>query len=193
MSDQEKLQAAIREMAEDLGLPTPKFEPEEDLQNYIMGEPLLYRDFLKLPEGSVVWATYQEYGEESFRANGPYKTSPHISGQGYVLSDGSIGGLDFEQYDNTGTWCFDNCCGQGELYLYHAVRLAGEGLSVDDTIHEIETILNIDPEGPEGLGHYKGRVVITQEVLVRLLFWAGTYPDGAKRLAQVIHGKVLEG
>ena len=100
--------------------PTVQFEPEKILRNYRKGSPLPLGKLKVMPEGGIVWATYRETRERSFRVNGAYRIRKLVNG--WMLEDGSSFSAEFEpSYTEDDDLCLDECCGEGELRLYRAV------------------------------------------------------------------------
>ncbi len=117
------MKASIQEMAEDLGMPPIKFDPDDDLLNYWRSRPLKLSELEKMPDGSIVYATYKEHGEEDFRINGAMRISKEGTRR-WFLENGSSFASEFEAAnDDPDGECFDNGCGDGEMYLYHVEKI----------------------------------------------------------------------
>jgi hypothetical protein len=121
---EEVMKTSIQEMAEGLGMPPIKFNPDGYLLNYWRGRPLKLSELEKMPDGSIVYATYKEHGEEGYRINGAMRISREGSDRRWFLEDGSSFASEFNAaHDDADGECFDNGCGEGEMYLFHVEKI----------------------------------------------------------------------
>ena len=109
---------------------TVSFESDAALDAYRKGEPLTLRELRALPAGAVVWVWYKEHGESGPRINQAMRATKSAEDAGWVLEDGSSFVAEFEPVNPIGAHdappeedapCFDDACGEGEMFLYHAV------------------------------------------------------------------------
>jgi len=134
----DRMKDQIHRMAKDLGMPPIKFDPDADLHNFVRGKPLLVGELRALPAKSVVYVWYKEHGEDGPRIDqamriSKYDESDPANANTWGLEDGSSFGADFtptgDFASKTGEFatppdtaaCFDEGCGEGEMYLFHAV------------------------------------------------------------------------
>lgn len=121
------MQAFIQDTMASLGAPPLKFEPDEDLRYYWQGKPLTLGELKALPENAVVWATYKKYGDDGggFRINHAMRASREEGADAWFLVDGSSFAAEFTPADGSADKddCYDDCIGEGEMYLYHAEKI----------------------------------------------------------------------
>lgn len=124
---QDAMQAFIQKTMTSLGAPPIKFEPDEDLRYFWQGKPLTIGELKRLPENAVVWVTYKKYGHDGggFRINHAMRVSREEGADAWFLVDGSSFAAEFTPAAGLtdGDDCFDDCIGEGEMFLYHAEKL----------------------------------------------------------------------
>jgi hypothetical protein len=124
MSDIDKMKQSIEESLAGLGFPV-KFGMDEDLRRLAKGPPLKMKELRALPDDSAVYVTYKEPKDEGrYRIRQAMRISRYEEHEGgWNLDDGSSFGADFTPVDDSDeAECFDEANGQGEMYLFHAVK-----------------------------------------------------------------------
>jgi hypothetical protein len=94
---------------------------------YKRGTPLKFTDFQKMRPGDVVWAQYKENGMDDFKVDaalsiGPYDPdSDEYELEALGNAPGSV--LCFAQMGAYNGACIDDIFGEGEIRLYHAIKV----------------------------------------------------------------------
>src|SRR5690349_6777918 len=97
------------------------FETDKDLAHYRRGRLLKQGELRAMPDGTVVWATYTEYGDETPRIDGACRIE--FDGPGsWVLDEGSSFIGYFVARGSDSDDCYDSPCGEGDFYVYEAVH-----------------------------------------------------------------------
>lgn len=133
----EAMKDFIQTTMKDLGGPEIKFDADRGLSRYRRGKPLTVGELKALPQGAVVWVWYKQHDEQGPRIDGPMRATYSPDDGAWGLEDGSSFAAEFaptgEYNPHAGRGeakfaapadtaeCFDEGCGEGEMYLYHAV------------------------------------------------------------------------
>lgn len=92
---QAEMLASITSTVESLGA-TFQVDPDAELTQFRQGDPLAHDELSKMPDDAIIWVTYRQAGERSYRINGAYRIRK-LEGDpvGWFLDDGSSFAADF--------------------------------------------------------------------------------------------------
>jgi hypothetical protein len=135
----EKMKDEIKSGFKALGVDI-NFDADADLDKFRRGKPLTLRELRALPADAIVYVWYKEHGERGPRIDQAMRASREDENgeESWSLSDGSSFGAGFKptgKYDHEAgkflpppddAECFDESCGEGEMFLYHAVAVVAE-------------------------------------------------------------------
>lgn len=117
-----ELEKAIKDMASSFNVKI-EFNADSQLLKYKKGDPLSFNELKEMSDGTAVWVTYKKYGDEEYRINNPYviKKCPNNI---WALDDGSSFVCEFTPWERQqdSEQCFNDCSGEGEMYVWKAIE-----------------------------------------------------------------------
>ena len=119
----EALRKEVDRLAAEFGI-SVQFGPDDSLEDYRKGEPLSFKELRALPDGTVVWITYEEGYDEEFSlpcvlsrcvSENPDKESWFLEVTDFTILEHYLDQYDMTEDDHAWEG------GQGDKYLYHAI------------------------------------------------------------------------